>query len=98
MEKQINDQIDELLKESLKEVGVINIQASPFATQVTASINEGHIKRIESFIHADENKIKEIIKRHADDLGNEISDYIKSCNNKEESIIGALMHGLGITK
>ncbi len=98
MEKQINDQIDELLKESLEEIGVINIQASPFATQVTASINEGYIKKIESFIHADENKIKEIIQKHVSDLGDEISDHIKSCNNKEESMIGALLNALGSTK
>lgn len=81
MEKQINEQIEELLNESLDEVANINIQASPFATKVNISINEGYIKKIASFVNGDENKIQEIIKRHANYLGEEISNYIKSCNN-----------------
>lgn len=100
MEKQINEQIEELVKDSLVEISVINIQASPFATNVGIGINEGYIKKIASFVNGDENKIQEIIKKHANDLGEEISNYIKSCNNKideeQQKIFDDLLRIFGI--
>ena len=82
MEKEVNEFIEELLKESLYKIGVINVEVSPFATNIGINFNERYIKEIADFINGDKDKIQEIIRRHANDLGQEISNYIKSCNNK----------------
>ncbi len=77
--KEIMDELYKMMIDELsEEIANINIKAAPFGSTIELKFNKENIHDLADYLKADENDIKEIIRRNVMKLGTELQEFIYS--------------------